>query len=833
MAKKTKVKICRDRIASYISREYKLFRDIVIDGIREESLHNHRILIVLSGDNSEKMGILLSDIIISYIRKFSHKKPRILYMYHDEFDDAVRRRSIVGGILKKYLRKKSFETKIEFSVYETSDRYLGTTYQVLIMDVINSLKPNDIGRLIGIVEGGGLIVLLTPKWDEWHERTNLFRLSLAVPQYPEPRKVFVKWFKMVTMDSEGIYIFDVDNDKIIKKGDSEHVKEHIVRNIVLPESITFSESLYKLALTQDQVNAIKLIENLVDLPKKPMKRSTVVLIADRGRGKSCAIGIGVIGLIGKLIAIKNRVRIGVTAPSLLSIQSLMTLAIKALDTIGLEYNTIRRDGMVLEIRGNKFSIEYWEPIALIKQDLDIAIVDEAAGIPVPLLHKIWHKFRRTIFASTIHGYEGAGRGFSVRFLKRIREDRETNLYIYEMNEPIRYGIEDPIEKWQFRVLLLDAEPDEINEKDLEFIERKEFIYLKLDPEELFTLGNEKLLRSLFGIYVLAHYRNEPDDLGMMADAPHHSIRAIMLPNGKIVAAAQLAEEGPIPNEYIDSLLRGGKISGNIIPDRLLKHGRLRDIGNGKGWRIVRIAVHPVLQGKGIGSYLLKMLEEESTSRGYDWIGSGFGATEELLRFWIKNGYIPLHISPDRNPVSAEYTVLVLKPLKHPWNKIVEILNKEFRSKLLESLHDTYRDLEVEVAYILLSTQHSPLNTERCDSSPPPITPIQIDRVFSYITGYMTYESCSDIINIIAKHYWQLDKRCRNLNRDEELLIISKTLQGHSWEHLEEIFKMRKQRIIENMRIIITKLIMQFYGLTHEDIEKRMGKITLDLYKKDN
>ncbi len=832
MVRKIK-KISKSRISSYISKEYRVFRDIIIDRIKKGALNNHRVLIILSGDNNEKISILLTDIIISYIRLFTHKKPKILYMYHDEFNDAIERRSIVGGILKKYLKKKGFEAKIEFSTYEASDRYLGTTYQVLVMDVINSLKPNDVGRLIGIVEGGGIVILLTPKWDEWHERTNLFQLSLAIPQYPEPRKIFVKWFKMITMDSRGIYIYDVDNDKIIKKDDLDYGEEYRAKNIVFPENTIFNENLYKLALTQDQVNAIKLMENLVDFPKKPLKRSTVVLIADRGRGKSCAIGIGIIGLIDKLITVKNRIRIGITAPSLLNVQSLMSLAIKALNTIGFKYNIIKREGMILEIRGNKFSIEYWEPIALIKQDLDIAVVDEAAGIPVPLLHKIWYKFKRTIFASTIHGYEGAGRGFSVRFLKRIKEDKTTNLYIYEMNEPIRYGINDPVEKWQFRVLLLDAEPDEINEKDFEFIEKKEFIYLRLNPEELFTLENEKLLRSIFGIYVLAHYRNEPDDLGMMADAPHHSIRAIKLPNGKIVAAAQLAEEGPIPNEYIDSLLRGGKIPGNIIPDRLLKHGRLRDIGNGKGWRIVRIAVHPALQGRGIGSYFLKMIEEESISRGYDWIGSGFGATEELLRFWIKNGYIPLHISPDRNPVSAEYTVLVLKPLKDPWNKIVEILNREFRNKLLESLHDTYRDLEVEVAHILLSTQYLLKDVDSCNNKMPPITPIQMDRIFSYIAGYMTYESCSDVINIMVKYYWSLDRKCRNLDKDEELLIISKTLQGHSWEYLEEIFKIRKQRLIENMRTVITKLIMKFYGLSREDIEKHMGKISLDLYRENS
>ncbi|RLG84383.1 MAG: tRNA(Met) cytidine acetyltransferase, partial [Thermoprotei archaeon] len=596
------------------------------------------------------------------------------------------------------------------------------------------------------------------------------------------------------------------------------------RRIEIPEETLFDRKLYELALTQDQVNAVKVLENIV---KKPRKRISVVLIANRGRGKSCAIGIALAGIIKELMKVKHRIRVGVTAPEPLNVQALMEMAMRSLDAVGLRYRVIKRRDMVIELHGDRFSIEYWKPMILARIDVDIAVVDEAAGIPVPLLHTIWKGHKRSIFASTIHGYEGAGRGFSVRFLKRLREDPNTELYMYEMEEPIRYGSDDPVEKWQFRVLLLDAEPDELTEEDLEYIKRKEFIYLRPEPEELFTLEKEKLLRSIFGIYVQAHYRNEPDDLGMMADAPHHSIRALMLPTGKVVASAQLAEEGPIPEDYIDPLLRGGKIPGNIIPDRLLKHHRLRDFAYGRGWRIVRIAVHPSVQGRGIGSYLLKKLEEEAQERGYEWIGSGFGATEELLRFWIKNGFIPLHISPDRNPVSAEYTVLVLKPLKEPWPKLIEVANREFRRKILESLHDTYRDLEDGVALLLLNTF---FGDESCGDEGPGLTRIQVDRLLSYYLGYMTYESCSDIMELLAKHHFSQHPRCRApLSEFQERLLIVRTLQGHSWERAADILGRRKLRLIDEMRRIALEFLKHYYGVEKKSADGYVGLATLREY----
>ncbi|MEM1916766.1 MAG: tRNA(Met) cytidine acetyltransferase TmcA [Ignisphaera sp.] len=819
------------RVSSYITENFKEFKLRFSKELNKALNGRYRLMIMLAGDNAERQGVLCVDMLLSYLKWVRNMKKniKILYVYHDEFDDALYRRMIVERFVRRYVKKHRFDVGLEIAVYENSEKYLGTTFHVLVIDLVNSLKPNDVGRLVNVVEGGGIIIVFTPRWSEWINRRNLFQMSLAVPQYPEPRNVFTRWFQTITMVSKGIYVYDVDGDTVVKF-DEEDIPSETIEPISIPNNTIFPRELYKLALTQDQVNAINIIENLIDNPKHPYTRASVVLIADRGRGKSCAIGIALVGLIHNMLKHRNRIRIAVTAPAVTNVQSLMMLAMKALDTLGLKYDVMKKEDNVIELKSERFSIEYWSPAAIVKQDVDIVAVDEAAGIPVPLLHKIWLRFKRTIFATTIHGYEGAGRGFSIRFLKKIKEDRKTKLVIYEMEEPIRYSRYDPVERWVFRVLLLDAEPDDLTEEDLKHIEKKEFIYLKFDVSDLFTPEKENILRSLFGIYVLAHYRNEPDDLGMIADAPHHSVRGLALPNGKIVAAAQLAEEGPIPNDYIDSLLRGGKIPGNIIPDRLLKHGRLRDIGSGRGWRIVRIAVHPEVQGRGIGSYFLTMLIKEALERNYDWIGSGFGATEELLRFWIKNGFIPVHISPDRNPVSAEYTVLVIKPLTDTWNKIVELLNKEFKMKLIDSLYDTYRDLEIEVAHILLDTDYCcKKDGEECIKTND-FTAIQIDRLLSYVNGYMTYESCNDVIVRLVKHYWLSPKSCRELDKFEEMVTIAKVLQGLPWEIVADILHNKKSKIIETVRETVAKLTEMFIGLNREKAEKFLGGVTLDMYK---
>ncbi|MCC6014685.1 MAG: GNAT family N-acetyltransferase, partial [Desulfurococcaceae archaeon] len=542
----------KEKLREVTRGDYKEFLRNFKQSIKAASLLRQRRLVVLCGSDGVKLSGLAVELVIRYLRTMARgnsgrRSYRILYFYHDEVPEAVERVRMFRKVLKHYARESGkVRVSLETAVYEQSPKYLGTTIQVLVLDLMDDLRPNDIGRLLGIVEGGGFIVMLTPPHDTWPTAKTFFKQLLAVPNHPEPRHIFISWFLRNLYSHSGVIVYDVDRCRLLKSSQEPEVGEELRRSrppLKIPSKRVFPKELYELALTQDQVEVIKAIEDNLVEKFKDYRHQVVVVVADRGRGKSSAVGIGIVGLVEELLKFKNRVRVAVTANEPSAVQSLMDLACRALDALKREYRVVKRGGLVVEVKGDRFSIEYWPPLDVLRLGVDVVVVDEAAGIPVPLLHKLWRGFRRTVFSTTIHGYEGAGRGFSVRFLKRVKEDRRTKLVIVEMEEPIRYSADDPIESLQFDALLLDAEPKDLTEEDFEAIRRGEYDYVKLEPEELFAPGNEDLLRQLFGIYVLAHYRNEPDDLGMIADAPHHSVRAAILRNGKVVGAVQLAEEG--------------------------------------------------------------------------------------------------------------------------------------------------------------------------------------------------------------------------------------------------------------------------------------------------
>ncbi len=777
--------------------------------IRFLNENKYRALIVISGSSPEKLcGIATKAILYfdkAYHRVTGQKEFRGLYIYHDEFPDA----QFIRECIEREINRKGKYIRMHYNIYEKSEKYLGSTFELLVMDLTKDLKPNDLGRLINIVRGGGLVILLTPPWDTWDKFMTIFKRNLLVPGFDEPRHIFISWIKRKLLSHNNIAVYDTDNERVVRNFEFVKKKASATKKIKIPKETLFPREIYELALTHDQVNVIRLMEELYEKPRRKHKR-VLVVTADRGRGKSCAVALGSVGLIHVLRRVKPKPRILVTAPSPSNVQSFMELAIKALKQLGYEFNIVKREGRVIELRGERFSIEYWEPLKIPSLRGDIVVVDEAAGIHVPMLHKIWMRHDRLVFATTIHGYEGAGRGFSVRFMKRLEEDKYTTIRKYEMEEPIRYSRDDPIEKWLFDALLLDAEPDELDENDLRDIEEQRLEYVAYDPQYLFSEEGEDKLRSLFGIYVLAHYRNEPDDLGRIADAPHHVVRAIVTGSGKIVCALQLSYEGRIDDETIDELLRGGKIPGNIIPDRFLKHVRVKEFAKMYGWRIVRIATHPDVQGRGIGTWALRHVVEEARRQGLDWVGAGFGATAKLLRFWLRNGFYPIHISPDRNPVSGEYTVLVVHPVSEGAVRLVDYAHREFIEKLINSLPITYSGMEVDVAYTLLSSiKEKGSVSEICKSV---LSPVQRDRLWIYCRGPMTFEAASDIMFKLARTIMSSGLAGKlGLTDDDALILVGKALQGKEWEVLAEELGVKSKRLMDNIRGIACKLFERLYG----------------------
>lgn len=110
------------------------------------------------------------------------------------------------------------------------------------------------------------------------------------------------------------------------------------------------------------------------------------------------------------------------------------------------------------------------------------------------------------------------------------------------------------------------------------------------------------LQRLVSIYVSSHYKNSPNDLQMMSDAPAHHLFCLLGPITKkdslpeILAVIQICLEGEISSQSVqDSLARGRKAAGDLIPWNISEQFNDRNFPKLCGARVVRIATHPNYQ----------------------------------------------------------------------------------------------------------------------------------------------------------------------------------------------------------------------------------------------
>ncbi|MFC3958429.1 tRNA(Met) cytidine acetyltransferase TmcA [Halovivax cerinus] len=584
--------------------------------------------------------------------------------------------------------------RCEYRSQSTANRLLGTTREVIAIDTHQALRPNALGSVVGAVDGGGLLVLIAPPLDDWPETRDAFDETLAAP--PVAVESVTGHFRRRLVETlrrhPGIAIVDVDDDRVRRDGLIHPAPRLEVEPSQPSDAVTgdFPDTAYEACLTADQREAVAAFEPFRDAD---VGSRAIVLEADRGRGKSSAAGLaaGALALSGLDVAVTAQ-----------SADGCGEVFARARELVGesepeeTDPSSGRDASEAIPVRTDTGGRVRFEPASNVDawiDEPDVVIVDEAATLPVSILETTLAA-DQVAYATTVHGYEGTGRGFAVRFRDRL-DDAPHDVTALSLVEPIRYAAGDPIETWAFRVLALDAGPPV--DPLVADATPESVTYERPDPETL--VGDEHRLRETFGLLVLAHYRTEPTDLARLLDAPNVTVRTLEH-DGHVVAVALLAREGGLDAETRAEMYEGARIRGNMLPDVLTSQLRDESAGETVGYRIVRIATHHAVRSRGLGSHLLAKIHEECAD-DVDWLGSGFGATPDLLRFWQRNDYGAIHTSTTRNDRSGAYSAIVLHPTSDAGRSLRDRHARRFAARVPAVLGDALGDLDADTARAIL------------------------------------------------------------------------------------------------------------------------------------
>lgn len=381
---------------------------------------------------------------------------------------------------------------------------------------------------------------------------------------------------------------------------------------------------------------------ILPLPEQPGPLS-LVLTAPRGRGKSTLLGV--VLHQWRAEGVKD---VRVTAQSPASIGALLRAPNPQSGTGGP--GRLPDAGV------------YTAPDTLVTGDVQpgVLVVDEAAALPVHVLLTLASLVPRTVFSTTTAGFEGSGRGFRLRFLEALRR-RGHPLRELHLREPVRWAAGDPLEDWINRLFLLDAEapalPAGIGAATAGTGHRIRWV------SGARLARDEAGLAAVVGLLSDAHYRTRPSDLRRWLDDPDLSIGLLHGPGRILVGVALLLEEPGLEPGLARAVWAGERRpAGRFVPAVLAAHGAFRAAGR-TVLRIVRIAVHPRLQRRGIGHGMLRAAERHGRRRGFALLGASFGADAGLLGFWEAAGYMPLRVGFRREGISGLHAAVVLRPLE--------------------------------------------------------------------------------------------------------------------------------------------------------------------------
>ncbi|CAF3313909.1 unnamed protein product [Rotaria socialis] len=771
----------------------------------------HRSLIVVVGDKGRDQVVILHHMLSKAQIK---ARPTVLWCYKKELDFSTHRKKRMKQMRKRQQATGStgtgggdednpFEvflssTQIHYTFYSDTPKILGRTFGMCVLQDFEALTPNLLARTIETVEGGGLVVLLL---QTMRSLKQLYALSMDVHsryrtemhRQTEPR--FNERFILSLSSCKQCLIVD-DQLNVLPCSSEASLNIQTIASKTEEASLTHEQiELKKLCNSLKETQPIghlieccktldqgKVLLKLLDSITDKAFRHTCSITASRGRGKSAALGLAVAGAIA--FGYSN---IYVTSPAPENLKILFEFILKGFNTLeyqdhmdyDIQYSSNdHKEKNVVQLtihrpKQHRQVIQYIQPNESTRlSQCELLIIDEAAAIPLPLVKQLLTGANYLVFlSSTINGYEGTGRSLSLKLLEQLRKQsailttaaktttNNRTLSELELNEPIRYGIDDPVETWLNNVLCLDCcqDPSRFNKANrgaCPSLESCSLYCISRDTLFSYNESSEIFLRRLMYLFVSSHYKNSPNDLQMLSDAPGHDIYCLVGPIvdanklPEILCAIQVCYEGELSKDVVArQLIHGQRGSGDLIPWTIAQTYQDYTFGKMSGVRIVRLATHPDYQRMGYGTKALQLLEKyfqgnivnidefnnsESPSsptadqmeviddddlpllnetlhprqglppllqklnerrlrHSIDYLGVSYGLSADLLKFWKKNHFLPIYLRQTASDLTGEYSCIMLKAI-HAASEAPWLFSyyQDFRRRLLSLLGFQFR-----------------------------------------------------------------------------------------------------------------------------------------------
>ncbi|KAK5992723.1 RNA cytidine acetyltransferase [Cladobotryum mycophilum] len=882
--------------------------------IRNGMQEKRRSFFVVVGDRSKDVIVnlhyLMSQVDIKTNKAvlWAYKKKLLGFTSHRKKREDKIKKEIRRGV-REANSEDPFELfvslhNIRYTYYKETDKILGNTYGMCILQDFEAITPNILARCVETVEGGGLVVMLLKGMSSLRQLYNLsmdahskYRTEAhddVVARFNERFLLSLGGCDSCLVIDDELNVLPISGGKSVSALPPPDLDQPKTEQQLELEGIKDDNqerqpvgSLISLARTVDQAKALL---TFTDAIAEKTLRSTVALTAARGRGKSAAMGVAVAAAVAYGYS-----NIFITSPSPENLKTLFEFVFKGFDALGYadhaDYTIIQSTNpdfnkAIVRVnihRQHRQTIQYIRPQdAHVLGQAELVVIDEAAAIPLPLVRKLMGPYL-VFMASTINGYEGTGRSLSLKLIKQLREqsrsasatgadtevtDRSTGrasksedfqvgrkLREITLSEPIRYAQGDSVEKWLNKLLCLDATLPKAKASQNGCP----------DPSQC------ELLNQMVALYVASHYKNSPDDLQLMSDAPAHELFVLT----------------PLRQKAAADCLNLFRPHGDLIPWLVSQQFQDEEFASLSGARVVRIATNPEYMSMGYGKRAMELLvdyyegrfaniseDEDQTMEDrmiratdaelakesllnekitvrddkhmpplftklwekkperLDYIGVSYGMTPQLHKFWKRSSFSPVYLRQTANDLTGEHTCVMLRPLENSDDRSwLGAFSRDFQKRFLSLLSYQFRtfpaitalsiDESANTGAQLDSVQVPSLSKEELDRS---MSPFDLKRLESYANNMLDYHVILDLMPTIANLYFT--GRIRSdlkMTGVQQCILLAIGLQRKDVDEVAQELSLPSSQLLAMFIKILRKVTTHFGSLVTAAVDAQLPR----------
>ncbi|PJF18706.1 NAT10, partial [Paramicrosporidium saccamoebae] len=297
-------------------------RTLIENGVQTR----HRSLFIMVGDHGANQVANLHYILS---KAQVARRPSVLWCYKKELNlssnkkkrmKQMKQKKQLGLLDAARIEEDPFElflssTDIRYTFYHETDKILGNTFGMCVLQDFEALTPNLLARTIETVQGGGVVILLlqtltslkqlyTMSMDV-HSRYRTEGHSDAVARFNERFLLSLTGCEscLVVDDQLNVLPISTTCNEIVP------INKETIEGIKTPEEVELEKlktalaadgksntklnavsSLTNLAKTLDQAKVVQSVVGIL-ADQNHTLRTTVSLTAARGRGKSAALGL--------------------------------------------------------------------------------------------------------------------------------------------------------------------------------------------------------------------------------------------------------------------------------------------------------------------------------------------------------------------------------------------------------------------------------------------------------------------------------------------------------------------------------------------------------------